>query len=154
MTENKGHKLNVDLSQLGLEKHIRELKRRITDKITDGYGYELKDDSLSTWIVVIAVYNNKTKEEVNQELVEFINENADDFSHWLWNEVPKVLATNQEIKTETENKEQKAVNDKPKLKSAVFVKRIPTEKDLKDNRQRIWNNSINLMRKAIKDTQK
>jgi hypothetical protein len=69
---------------------LAELKKRIIAKLTDGYGYELQDDTLSTWIIVIAIRNNKSKAEVQQELVEFISENSEDFTNWLWQEVPKV----------------------------------------------------------------
>jgi hypothetical protein len=90
MSDNKENKLNVDMQQANVEEQLEELKKRIITKLTEGYGYELQDDTLSTWIIMIAVRNNSTKEEVQQDLVEFIQENAPDFVNWLWQEVPKV----------------------------------------------------------------
>lgn len=90
MSDNKENRLNVDMQQPNVEEHLEELKKRIIAKLTEGYGYELQDDTLSTWIIMIAVRNNSTQEEVQQDLVEFIQENAPDFVNWLWQEVPKV----------------------------------------------------------------
>jgi hypothetical protein len=58
--------------------------------LTEGYGYELQDDTLSAWIIMIAVRNNTTKEEVKTDLVEFIQENSTDFVQWLWETAPQV----------------------------------------------------------------
>ena len=97
---------------------------------------------------------NKTKSEVHHELVEFINENAEDFSKWLWIEVPKLLNASGESKSSPKENLLEAEDSKPKVKSAVVIKRKSTAEDLQNSRQQIWNNSINLMRKAIGDTQK
>jgi len=85
-----GETLNIDMSQPDIEQKLDELQKKIISKLTDGYGYELQDDTLSTWIIMIAVRNNTAKEEVKTDLVEFIQENSTDFVQWLWEVVPQV----------------------------------------------------------------
>ena len=50
-------RLDIDLNQPNFEDQLSVLKRKITEKLVEGYGYELQDDSLSTWIIVIAIRN-------------------------------------------------------------------------------------------------
>ena len=90
MSDNSAEKLNVDMSLPDIEKRLEEVKNKIIQKLTEGYGYELQDDTLSTWIITIAITNNTPKSEVQNDLVEFIQENATDFVNWLWKTVPEV----------------------------------------------------------------
>ena len=152
---NKGDgKLNINWEQPNIEDQLAELKKRIISKLTEGYGYELQDDTLSTWIIVIAVRNNKSKGEVQQELEEFISENAEDFTKWLWNEVPKIWTPPVPEQSVMQDFIDDKKESKPKVKSAVVVKGAPTTKSNQQNRSKKSDNSINLVKKAIGDTQK
>lgn len=88
---------------------------------------------------MLAVRNNRTKEEVQQDLDEFISENAPDFVNWLWEEAPKVCKQ-PETKKEAESKP-KAKPTQPKKSSG-------------ESKTKSKDNSANLMKKAIDDTQK
>lgn len=90
MSDKSTDKLNVDLTLPDIERRLEEVKKKITGKLTDGYGYELQDDTLSTWIITIAISNNTPKSEVQNDLVEFIQENATDFVDWFWRIVPEI----------------------------------------------------------------
>lgn len=137
MSDNADNKLNIDTSASDAEEKQAELQKRIIAKLTDGYGYELQDDTLSTWIIMIAVKNNTAKDAVKQELVEFIQENSEDFTNWLWSEVPKIWKP----------AVPKPAANKPKPAEAKVSK--PQEKK-KDNR----GNPSNLIKKALDDTKK
>lgn len=82
--------LNIDMNDSGVEERLQEMQRRIIAKLTEGYGYELQDDTLSVWILEIAVRKNTAKDAVKKDLIEFIDDNAEDFVTWLWEEAPKV----------------------------------------------------------------
>ena len=90
MAVDQEQRLNVDMSLPGAEDRLAELQAKVIEKLTKGYGYELQDDTLSVWIIQIAVRNNSPKQDVQKDLVEFIDTNAEDFSNWLWDEVAKV----------------------------------------------------------------
>eukprot|EP01027_Heterolobosea_sp_BB2_P012983 GEZU01018769.1.p1 GENE.GEZU01018769.1~~GEZU01018769.1.p1 ORF type:complete len:306 (+),score=50.83 GEZU01018769.1:41-958(+) len=59
-----------------------KIKTEIRNKLAQ-IGVPMKDDSLTEYILSM-VANRKTREQIAQELVVFINENAEPFSHWLW----------------------------------------------------------------------
>jgi DUF1680 family protein len=90
MSDKSTERLNVDMTLSDIEKRLEEIKKKIISKLTEGYGYELQDDTLSTWIITIAISNNTPKSEVENDLDEFIQENATDFVDWFWKIVPEI----------------------------------------------------------------
>lgn len=154
MASKEGNKLNVNWEHPKLEEQLAELKKRIISKLTDGYGYELQDDTLSTWIIVIAIRNNKSRGEVQQELDEFISDNSEDFTNWLWEEVPKVWIPPEPEQSVMQDFIDEKKEPKPKVKSAVVVKSSPAAKSNPQNKTKKADNSINLVKKAIGDTKK
>jgi len=100
---------------------------------------------LPLWIILIAVRSNKPKSEVQQDLVEFISDNAPDFTNWLWQEAPKICTKPEpQPSVMQEFQEEEKPKVQPKVKSAVVVK-----KNIKQNQK-----SENLIKKAIGDAHK
>lgn len=153
--------LNIDLTQADIENKLSTLQKAITTKLTEGYGYELQDDTLATWIVMVAVRNNGVKEEVKNDLVEFIQENAQDFTEWLWQEAPKICSPPKKEVKEVEKPKTKVIvsntnRDFGELGAnsiSSFNKSQPQTSD-KNKKQPQSHNSANLMKKAIDDTKK
>lgn len=131
--------LNIDWTQDGIEDKLEQLKSSIISKLTDGLGYQLQDDTLSTWIILIAVRQNKPKNEIQQDLVEFIGENSNDFVEWLWLEVPKLWNI---PKIELKITPQKVDNKVPK---------DAQKSNLNKKSQSVFNNSSSQQASVIKD---
>ena len=104
--------LNINMSQPGIEDKLSQFKSMISDKLINGYGYELQDDSLSTWIIMITVRNNGSKDLVEKDLQEFIQENSKNFVDWLWKSAKEIL--NPPIEYLNQGPQQASFNNYPK----------------------------------------
>lgn len=74
-----------------MEEKLKQVQDSISKKLENDFGYILQDDTLSVWIIQVAIRDNKAKSQVVEELKEFIEANSSQFTDWLWEETPKLL---------------------------------------------------------------
>ena len=82
--------LNVDISVDDIEERMEVLQKMIVQKLTEKYGYELRDNTLPQWIIKLSLINNLPKSKIEIALFEYIENNNVNFIDWLWTEVPKI----------------------------------------------------------------
>lgn len=126
--------LDIDLGQDGFQDKLEELKKSIISKLTNGYGYELQDESLSMWIMKMVVEDNKSKAEAEKDLEEFISENSPDFVNWLWEKATLLLKSNTLNVEDVEEKPVPQIDQKPvKNETKTVEKSSEPKKETTEN---------------------
>ena len=126
--------LDIDLGQDGFQDKLEELKKSIISKLTNGYGYELQDESLSMWIMKMVVEDNKSKAEAEKDLEEFISENSPDFVNWLWEKATLLLKSNTPNVEDAEEKPVPQIDQKPvKNETKTVEKSSEPKKETTEN---------------------
>ena len=126
--------LDIDLGQDGFQDKLEELKKSIISKLTNGYGYELQDESLSMWIMKMVVEDNKSKAEAEKDLEEFISENSPDFVNWLWEKATLLLKSNTLNVEDAEEKLVPQIDQKPvKNETKTVEKSSEPKKETTEN---------------------
>lgn len=143
MSAQNGDALNIDQQQADIQEKMEKVKTAIISKLTDGYGYELQDDTLSDWIIAIAIQENKPKSEVQQDLVEFIADHSEEFTIWLWKEAKNICSP------------PKPVAEKPKKAPVVRTRVMPNKasKGLQKGNENLLKHALGDVKKGAKNDQ-